>query len=257
MTIYAYYRVSTDKQDYESQRFGVLDYASRCGYEIDEEVVDDGVSGTVKVKDRKLGALLKKMKAGDILLTSELSRLGRSASDVINTCQEMYKKGIQCYMIKNGMSVDNSPMGKLMIAIFSAFAEMERDLISMRTKEGLAKRKAEGVILGRKLGVKNKSHKLQEHKEEITELLKDGWCVAFIARKFNVAFNTIQNFIKRENIDIKITNKRTRKITKPYKKKPENFLKEEKRIRIENNRLDIMDILAKGINQLQDLKKTL
>ena len=98
--IYAYYRVSTDKQDYHSQKLGVLNFAKLRGFTIDKEIIDNGISGSVPAKDRKLGKLLKQLQKGDILITSELSRLGRSTSDVINTCQTFIKKGSELLSCK-------------------------------------------------------------------------------------------------------------------------------------------------------------
>lgn len=167
MTVFAYYRVSTDKQDFESQKIGVVDYAKRAGLTIDKEIIDDGVSGTVKACKRNLGKLLVEMKYGDTVITSELSRLGRSTMDVLDTCQKFADRGVNCYLVKQGMTLDRSPMGKLMTAIFSAFAEMERDLISMRTKEGLARKKAQGVKLGRTFGIKNTKHWYDGRENEI------------------------------------------------------------------------------------------
>lgn len=124
MTVFAYYRVSTDKQDYESQKIGVVEYANRMGLTIDKEIVDDGVSGTVKACKRNLKKILVQMRHGDIVITSELSRLGRSTSDVLQTCEKFANRGVSCYLVKQGMALDRSPMGKMMTAIFSAFAEM-------------------------------------------------------------------------------------------------------------------------------------
>lgn len=200
MTVYAYYRVSTDKQDYESQKIGVVEYAKRNGLTIDKEVIDDGVSGTVLAKDRKLNNILKKAVKGDTVITSELSRLGRSTADVINTCQLFVKKGVNCYLIKQGMVIDNTPMGKMMIAILGAFAEMERDLISQRTKEGLARVKAQGKILGRRKGFS--WSKLAEYKEEIRELCKTNH-LTYIAKKYNVSWGTLYRFCDNNGIEYK------------------------------------------------------
>lgn len=154
--IYAYYRVSTELQNYESQKVGVIDFANRMNWKIDKEYIDEGVSGTILAKERKLGTLLNILNKDDVLITSELSRLGRSTSDIINTCQLLVKKGVNCYLVKQGMSIDNTPMGKMMIAILSAFAEMERDLISQRTIDGLKRRKANGANLAVLLEVRIK-----------------------------------------------------------------------------------------------------
>ena len=200
MTVWAYYRVSTDKQDYESQRFGVVEYAKRIGLTIDKEITDDGVSGTVKATDRKLNVILKNMKAGDTIIVSELSRLGRSTADVINTCNKIAAKNVYCYMVKQGMFIDQSPMGKMMIAIFAAFAEMERDLISQRTKEALARKKAIGERVGRAIGTKNLSHKLDGKHDKIKEMYQAGYSARLIAKTAKVSPTTMNSFLRESGL---------------------------------------------------------
>lgn len=198
--IYAYYRVSTELQNYESQKLGVIEFANRMNWKIDKEYIDDGVSGTILAKERKLGTLLKVLQKDDILITSELSRLGRSTSDVINTCQILVKRGVNCYLVKQGMSIDNTPMGKMMIAILSAFAEMERDLISQRTIEGLKRRKADGIHLGRPMGSKNRITKMDNQYENVVRMLQSGMLRNQIAKRLHVSFFTVNKFIKANNL---------------------------------------------------------
>lgn len=193
--IYAYYRVSTELQNYESQKVGVIDFANRMNWKIDKEYIDEGVSGTILAKERKLGTLLNILNKDDVLITSELSRLGRSTSDVINTCQLLVKKGVNCYLVKQGMSIDNTPMGKMMIAILSAFAEMERDLISQRTIEGLKRRLLEGSKIGRPKGIKNKKLKLDGKEDVIKEMLDNKIPKTKIAKKLKVSISTLKRFI--------------------------------------------------------------
>lgn len=194
--IYAYYRVSTELQNYESQKVGVIDFANRMNWKIDKEYIDEGVSGTILAKERKLGALFNILNKDDVLITSELSRLGRSTSDVINTCQLLVKKGVNCYLVKQGMSIDNTPMGKMMIAILSAFAEMERDLISQRTIEGLKRRKADGVQLGRPVGSKNRKTKMSNQYDNVLKMLQSGMLRNQIAKELHVSFFTVNKYIK-------------------------------------------------------------
>lgn len=200
MTVWAYYRVSTDKQDYESQKIGVVEYASRVGLAIDREIIDDGVSGIIEAKRRKLNIILHQMQRGDIIITSELSRLGRSTADVINTCNSIAKKGVNCHLVKQGIDIDQTPMGKMMIAVLSAFAEMERDLISIRTKEGMARRRMQGLYTGRKMGAKNLKRILDDvDPNGIWDLMADGWSQRAIAKKFKVAPTTINTWVKEHN----------------------------------------------------------
>ncbi len=201
MTVFAYLRVSTEDQTVESQKLGIVEYATRQGLTIDKYITDDGVSGTVLAKDRNLNKILKQAKEGDKVIVSELSRLGRSTADVINTCQIFIKKGVSCYFIKQNMALDNTPMGKMMVAILSAFAEMERDLISQRTIEGLRRAKAQGKVLGRKVGSGGFS-KLDDKEEEIRKLIERGYNKNQLAKKFKVSFCCVQKFLSNKNIFI-------------------------------------------------------
>jgi DNA invertase Pin-like site-specific DNA recombinase len=200
MTIWAYYRVSTDDQTVESQKVGVMEYIKRLGLTIDKEIIDDGVSGTVLAKDRNLNKILKKSEKGDKVIVSELSRLGRSTSDVLNTCQIFIKKGVDCYFCKQAMALDNTPMGKMMVAILSAFAEMERDLISQRTKEGLARVKASGKTLGRPIGARNIKLKTDDIADEIIAMYNDGKQATKICKKFNISPPTFYRFLEKKGI---------------------------------------------------------
>lgn len=199
MTVYAYYRVSTDKQDYNSQKLGVVEYCCRANLNIDKEVLDDGVSGTVKAKDRKLWKIVKQAKKGDYLITSELSRLGRSTVDVLDTCQRLAENGVNVYFVKQAMGLDQSPMGKMMLAILSAFAEMERDLISQRTLEGLKRAREQGKHLGRPFG-KRGFRKLDI--EEIKMLADKGFNKQQIANMQDVHWKTVSRFMKEHNIEV-------------------------------------------------------
>ena len=196
--IYAYYRVSNSDQNYNSQKLGVEEYCKRCGYEIDKEVIDDGVSGTVKAKDRNLWKIIKEAKSGDWVITSELSRIGRSTTDVLQTLNTLSKKGVNVYFVKQGMQLDQSPMGKMMTAILSAFAEMERDLISQRTKEGIDRAKREGKHVGRPFSSTNTLYKLDDNRHYIGIMLMQGITYAEIARRCGVHRNTLKKYIARE-----------------------------------------------------------
>ena len=198
MKVWAYYRVSSDFQNYKSQKIGVLNWCKQNKYDvIDEEVIDDGVSGTILAKDRAFNRIIKNSKYGDILIVSELSRIGRSTADVLNTLNILAKKGVEVHFVKQNMKMDNSPMGKMMIAIMSAFSELERDLISQRTIEGLARVKSEGKILGRPLGSKNSKYKLDNCEELVKEWLSEGKTKSYIAKRLNVHRSSLYHFIKK------------------------------------------------------------
>lgn len=197
MTVYAYYRVSTGKQDYNSQKLGVVEYCNKNGLTINKEILDDGVSGCVKAKDRNLWKIIKGAKTGDHVIVAELSRLGRSTVDVLETCNTLSKKGVNVYFVKQAMGLDQSPIGKMMTAILSAFAEMERDLIRQRTVEGLAKAKMNGKHLGRPYGATYR--KCEKNKEFIEDSLKNGESLAEVARKIDCSWQTLWRYVKENN----------------------------------------------------------
>lgn len=193
--IYAYFRVSTDKQDYKCQKFGVMEFAKSKGWNIDKEIVDDGISGTILAKNRKLHQILKYSKKGDIVITSELSRFGRNTKDIINTCDLLTEKGVECWFVKQNMGLDNSPMGKMLIGIFACFSQLERDLIAQRTKEALAKKKVEGIVLGRPKGRKSSHYKWTGKEEKIKSLLNKKLTKKEITKKLKISFPTLKKFI--------------------------------------------------------------
>ncbi len=201
--IWAYYRVSTADQNYESQKIGVLEYCNRVGYRIDREVVDDGVSGAVKAKERNLWKIVKNAQSGDWIITSELSRIGRSTTDVLNTLNILAKKGVNVYFIKQGMQLDQSPMGKMMVAILSAFAEMERDLIRQRTIEGLERVRKQGKHIGRPYNSKNRLPKLK--KEEVIFMTCKGLSKNKVAELLNCHPQTLNKYLELWGIEWKRT----------------------------------------------------
>jgi DNA invertase Pin-like site-specific DNA recombinase len=148
-------------------------------------------------KNRNLNIILNNARKGDLLIVSELSRLGRSTPDVLNTCQTLIKNGTNCYFVKQNMSLDNSPMGKMMTAILAAFAEMERDLISQRTIEGQIRARQNGIKIGRPKGVA--SRKLKASYEYIRQCLDIGLNKSQIARRCNCSWNTMHRFMKENN----------------------------------------------------------
>lgn len=194
--IYGYIRVSTDKQDCDNQKLCIESKAQTLGVKIDKYIEDAGVSGTVKAKNRNLWKIVKCGKKGDWLITSELSRLGRSTIDVLKTCDILAQKGVNVWFVKQNIGLDQTPMGKMMLAIMSAFAEMERDLISLRTREALARIKAEGRTIGRKTGSKNKHNKLEGKEDILKKLLEQDIPQTVIAKKMKISCPTLRKYIK-------------------------------------------------------------
>lgn len=191
--VYAYLRVSTGKQDGKNQKLGIDALATARGLHIDEYIDDEGVSGTVEPEKRELGKLLDKLKPGDILLAGELSRLGRSVFMIFSILEYCMKNNITIMTAKDGYTLGNDIQSKVMAFAFGLSAEIEREMISRRTKEALALRKAQGVHVGRKNGSKNSYNtKWYAGKEEqIKKMYESGMKKAEIARQLNVDRTTL------------------------------------------------------------------
>lgn len=157
--IYGYIRVSTDKQTVENQRYEINQFCERSIVVVDKWL-EETISGSKKLDERKLGKLLKKMKKGDILICSELSRLGRNLLMIMGILNECMNRDIQVWTIKDNYRLGSDINSKVLAFAFGLSAEIERNLISQRTKEALARKKAEGVILGRPKGRKSAKTKL-------------------------------------------------------------------------------------------------
>lgn len=187
-------------QDVKSQRYSILDYAQKNDIKIDEEISVQ-ISSRRNTKERGIDQLLAKAKKGDLILVSELSRLGRSAGQVLTIINELTKKEIRLIAIKESIKLDGKQdmTTKCMISMISLFAELERDLISMRTKEALAEVRASGKKLGRKKGTIMPS-KLDGREEEIKILLAKKISVSSLARFLDVSRVTLHNFMKSRKI---------------------------------------------------------
>ena len=196
MAVYAYLRVSTGKQDGENQRLGVDELAKRLGLEITEYIDDEGVSGTKEPEKRELGKLLKKLKPGDVLLAGEISRLGRSLFMVMRILEYCMNNDIRVYTAKDGYELGDNIQSKVLAFAFGLSAEIEREMIRRRTKEALAKKRAEGVILGRPKGRKSGQVKLSGKAHDIKVLLDYGIPKMQIAKKMKVNRNTLATYLK-------------------------------------------------------------
>lgn len=196
---YGYIRVSSDKQTVENQRFEINHFAKENGFEIDGWI-EETISGTKNYDKRQLGKLLKKVKSDDVIICSELSRLGRNLfmiMEILNICMN---KDCKMWTIKDHYRLGDDIESKVLAFAFGLSAEIERNLISQRTREALARKKSEGVVLGRPKGRKSTKVKLSGKENTIKDLLDQGVSKTQIARIFKVDRMTVYNFIEREHL---------------------------------------------------------
>ena len=196
LMIYGYIRVSSDKQTVENQRFEITNFCKNQKLVINNWI-EETISGTKNYSKRQLGQLLKKVSKDDIIVCSELSRLGRNLfmiMEILNICMT---KECRIWTIKDNYRLGEDIQSKVLAFAFGLSAEIERNLISQRTKEALARKKAEGTILGRPIGRKTieSKYKLYPKKNLITELLKEGISQRKIANICKVDRNTLRRFI--------------------------------------------------------------
>lgn len=197
---YAYIRVSTDKQSVENQRYEINKYCKRVGSTVDIWV-DETISSTKKLEVRKFGDLLKQLKSEDSIIVSELSRLGRNLLQIMSILNYCMEKDVKVFSVKEGYELGNNINSKVLAFAFGLSAEIERKLISDRTREALARKKAEGVILGRPIGRKTEfsKSKLYPYRNEILSLREKGHSFEKIARKYGVNRITVSKFLTRYN----------------------------------------------------------
>ena len=194
--IYGYIRVSTDKQTVENQRYEINQFCKKNVFVIDKWI-EETISGSKKVEDRKLGKLLKRMKKEDILVCSELSRLGRNLLMIMGILNECMNRDIQVWTIKDHYRLGSDISSKVLAFAFGLSAEIERNLISQRTKEALARKRAEGVILGRPKGSKSAKTKLTGQEKKIKDLLDKKVSYSAIGRILGVHRLTVSSFVNR------------------------------------------------------------
>ncbi len=193
--IYAYIRVSTEKQQAKNQRYEILNYADSKKLNIDKWF-EETVSTKKKLSERKLSNLLEQLKEDDILIVSELSRLGRNLMEVMGILNVCMEGNVQVHTVKEQYELGNNINSKVLAFAFSLSAEIERQLISQRTKEALARKKSEGFKLGRPKGSLSKNVKLSGKEEEIKMLLDKKISYAGIGRILGVHRLTVKNFVE-------------------------------------------------------------
>lgn len=203
--IYGYIRVSTDKQTVENQRYEVNQFCEKHLFVVDKWI-EETISGAKSINDRKLGKLLKRMKKDDILICSELSRLGRNLLMIMGILNECMNRDIQVWTIKDNYRLGSDINSKVLAFAFGLSAEIERNLISQRTKEALARKRAEGVILGRPRGRKSARTKLTGQEKRIKELLDKNVSYSAIGRILGVHRLTVSSFVKTNSLKWQHTN---------------------------------------------------
>lgn len=187
--IIGYLRVSTGKQNPENQREEIRRLAEEKSLYVDSWITETA-SGKLPYRKRKLGKVLKRMKRDDVLIVSEISRLSRSLTEIMSIMGGCIEKGVCIYTTKERYTFDNSINSKVLCFAFGLVAEIERNLISMRTKEALAVKRAEGVRLGRRPGSNVKMQVIRNSEKRIETMLADGLSVTQMCRKIGVSRTT-------------------------------------------------------------------
>lgn len=196
MTTIGYIRVSSNKQTLEHQRFEIENFAKREGIKIDTWI-EETISSRKALDKRKLGELLNNLQENDILITCEISRLGRSLLEVMKILETCLNKNCQVWTLKENYRLGNDIQSKVLAFAFGLAAEIERQLISERTKSSLANIKANGKKLGRPFNAETKKLKLAKNQKQIQKLLAQGISKTKIAKIFNVERATLRRYMLR------------------------------------------------------------
>jgi len=207
---YGYIRVSTDKQTVENQRFEINRFCKSQKIAI-HTWLEETISGTKEPEQRKLGQLLAGLQKNDILICTELSRLGRSIRMIMEILEQCLKRDVEVWTIKDNYRLGSDISSKVLACAFGLAAEIERDLISRRTKEAVARKRAEGVILGRPKGRKSTRVKLTGRENKIATLMAKGYSRIRVASVLNVDRNTLRKFMRErmgKKYKMKISNRK-------------------------------------------------
>ncbi len=197
--IYAYVRVSSEKQTWENQSFAIQEYAAENNITIDKWI-EETISTRKSLSKRTLGNLLQTVQAGDIIIVTEISRLGRNLYELANILQDAIDKNVEVISIKQNYHFKNDIQSKIMAYTFGIASEIEREMISTRTKMCLEKLKQQNVKLGRPIGSKNKKLKLDKSSEKIIKYLSQGISQAKIAKMLDVDATTMCRFLKQTGL---------------------------------------------------------
>lgn len=200
--VYCYLRVSTDEQDVNSQRIGIEEFLANKDLAADEWVADEGISGAVDWRKRGIGRIIHKAKPGDILVFSEISRIARRLVLVLEVIKACSERGVKIYTVKDRYVLEDTIQSKVLVTVMGLAAEIERDLLRQRTKEGLRRAVANGKTLGRPRGRKNRPEcsRLFGKADKIIQLRGRGVSFAGIARFLKVNRSTLARYV-RANMD--------------------------------------------------------
>jgi DNA invertase Pin-like site-specific DNA recombinase len=201
--VIGYLRVSTIDQNNDKFESDILRFANN--HEFGKvEFISEKISGMTSWKNRKLCQVVQSMKVGDIIIVPELSRIGRSTLDILEVLKTLSDRGVKVFSVKENFQLNGSDIqSKMMRTLLSLFSEIERDLISQRTKEGLANARSQGKLLGRPTGV-GKS-KLDQFRPEIVSLLQNGSTKKFVANRYKTTSPNLINWLKQNEIQITAT----------------------------------------------------
>lgn len=195
---YCYLRVSSDTQDVESQKIGIDEFLAKKGLECGEWVKDEGISGAVDWRRRGIGRIIAKAKAGDVIVFSEISRIARRLVLVLEVIKACSEKGVKIYTVKDRYVLEDTIQSKVLVTVMGLAAEIERDLLRQRTKEGLRRAVANGKTLGRPHGSKTNPalRKLHGAEDRIVQLRARGVSFNGVARLLKVHRNTLARYIR-------------------------------------------------------------
>lgn len=193
--VVAYLRISTSKQHLDNQYKGVCRYAAQRSLKVDKWYRDI-VSGTVSSCERKIGSIIDSLKAADHLIVTEISRLSRKLLDIMGIIQQCVQKGVVLHSIKEGYIFEDNLNSKILGFAFGLVAEIERNLISSRTKEALAVRRASGQQLGRPRGSSPKSAILERNRNDVLRMVASGKSARAIALHYKVSVCTVTRYLK-------------------------------------------------------------
>lgn len=201
--VYVYLRVSTDKQEIDSQKLEVKKYCDDNNIQVEDSniFIDEAISGTVNWKKRKINDIVNKIKKDDLLIVPELSRISRNMYETFEIMKQLQEKKCKFIAIKNNITLDDSLQSKMMINMYAMFSEVERNLISIRTKEGMKRPEVKEKLKLRKRGNKGiKVNKLDGKDDEIKLYLESKKPICEIARKLNVFPAQLRKYIKNKNL---------------------------------------------------------